>query len=262
MPATNIKRLGQHWLEDHASLQAMIQAATVQVDDTVLEIGPGLGSLTQLLIDAGANVVAVELDTSLATQLRSRLSNPHDQLTVINQDIMHFNLGELKKGYKVVANIPYYLTSGLIRLLSEADDPPVKAVLLVQKEVAARVAARPGQMSILSVTTQMYFETTLAIVVSAKLFIPPPKVDSQILILTRYHRPLFGDQDPRQLFKLVKAGFSERRKKLRSSLSGGLQISNEQADKLLNRAGISSSLRAQNLSLDDWLSLLKIWQQF
>jgi 16S rRNA (adenine1518-N6/adenine1519-N6)-dimethyltransferase len=251
------KQLGQHWLSDKLVLNSIVDSADIKPGETVLEIGPGLGTLTQVLINRFADVTAIELDESLASQLESRVIDKDSKLTIKTGDIMRFNLSELPKDYKIVANIPYYLTSGLIRLLGEAANPPSLAVLLVQKEVAERVCARPGAMSILSVTTQMYFEVALGMVVPAKMFTPPPKVDSQVIILKKRDLALFGDQDPKALFKVVKAGFSERRKKLRSSLSGGLQITKGQADLLLKLADISGDLRAQNLSLDDWLTIAK-----
>ncbi len=248
------KQLGQHWLHDEASLQAMASAANVQPGDYVVEIGPGLGTLTQVLLNAGAQVHAIEFDHELAQSLPARLYDS-EQFTLTEADIMQFDFTMLPKDYKVVANIPYYLTSGLIRILSESTNSPLEAALLVQKEVAERVCAKPGDMSVLSVTTQMYFETFTDMIVPAALFTPPPKVDSQILRLIRRTQPYFGTRDSKQLFRLVKAGFSERRKKLRSSLSGGLQMSKDDTDGLLTKAGIDKDLRAQNLSLDEWLHL-------
>lgn len=249
------KNLGQHWLHDEASLVAMVNAADVASTDYVLEVGPGLGTLTQFLLDAGATVHAIEFDYELAKTLRKRLSYADDQLLITEADIMHFNFNDLPVGYKIVANIPYYLTSGLLRILAESANPPVKAALLVQKEVAERVCAQPGQTSLLSISCQMYFECSLGMLVPAALFTPPPKVDSQILILKRRPEPYFGKTDPKILFRVVKAGFSERRKKLRSSLSGGLGISKDKIDEFLEKAEISGDLRAQNLTLDNWVTL-------
>jgi 16S rRNA (adenine1518-N6/adenine1519-N6)-dimethyltransferase len=238
----------------------MLTNADVVAEDYVVEIGPGLGTLTQHLLDAGATVRAIEFDVLLAATLEHRLKFDKSKLIVTQADIMQFNFSDVPVGYKVVANIPYYLTSGLLRLLSEEENPPVVASLLVQKEVAERVCAEPGATSLLSITTQLFFETSLGPVVGAKLFTPPPKVDSQILVLKRRPKPLFGDLDEKLLFRVVKAGFSERRKKLRSSLSGGLGIPKDQADGLLAKAQINGDLRAQNLSLDDWIVLAKAWQ--
>ena len=253
------KSLGQHWLYDEPSLLAMVAAADVKSYDYVVEVGPGLGTLTQFLLDTGATVHAIEFDKDLAKTLRKRLNAPDGQLFITEADIMRFNFGELPTNYKIVANIPYYLTSGLLRLLSEAANPPSQAALLVQKEVAERVCAKPGQTSLLSISTQMYFECSLGNIVPANLFTPPPKIDSQILILKRRVVPYFGDVDPKVLFRVVKAGFSERRKKLRSSLSGGLGIAKDKIDSFLQTAEISGDLRAQNLTLDNWVTLTKAY---
>jgi 16S rRNA (adenine1518-N6/adenine1519-N6)-dimethyltransferase len=156
----------------------------------------------------------------------------------------------------VVANIPYYLTSNLIRVLSESINPPAEVALLVQKEVAERVAAKPGDMSVLSVTAQFYWEVTLGQVVPARLFTPPPKVDSQILILKRRPKPLF-EVDTKGLFRLVKAGFNNRRKTLLNSLSGGLQKPKDEISTMLESAGIKPTARPQELSLEQWYELYK-----
>jgi 16S rRNA (adenine1518-N6/adenine1519-N6)-dimethyltransferase len=210
------KSLGQHWLYDEAALQAMCRAAGVTPGDTVLEIGPGTGTLTAQLLQAGASVEAVELDQDRLAGLRAQFAGQPFRLH--QQSILKFDLTTLPPGYKVVANIPYYLTSNLVRLLSETPNPPQTAVLLVQKEVAERVAAAPGAMSLLSVTAQYYWEVSLDMMVPARLFTPPPKVDSQILVLHRRQAPLFTDIDTKQLFWLVKAGYSSRRKTLHNSL--------------------------------------------
>jgi len=250
------KSLGQHWLTDYTSLQAMLDASQVQPTDTILEVGPGLGSLTELLVHAADNVVAVEFDSDLARGLPARV--PEDNLRVVNQDILRFDLTSLPPDYKVVANIPYYLTSKLVRVLSESPNPPLVATLLVQKEVAERLAAKPGNLSILGVTAQYYFEVSLSIVVKAELFTPPPKVDSQIVVLRRRTAPLFAAGEPfdvKAFFRVVKAGFGARRKTLLNSLSGGLHLSKPEAAELLTRAGIDPGLRAQNLSLEQWHSV-------
>lgn len=255
------KSLGQHWLKDSQALEAIAEAAEIKKTDTVLEIGPGQGSLTALLVRKAQKVIAVELDSNLAknlsqhTSIISKEAPWKGELEVVEEDILKFDLAQLPAVYKVVANIPYYLTSNLLRVLSESTNPPRMMVLLVQKEVAERICARPGQMSLLAVSIQLYYDAGLGLVIPAKLFEPPPKVDSQVVILRRHVKPLFHDLDTQKFFKLVKAGFSERRKKLRSSLSGGLNISKEEADKLLQKAGISSSSRAQELSLEQWHNL-------
>lgn len=251
------KSLGQHWLTDAESLKAMLEAAEVTSSDTVLEIGPGLGSLTKFLTEQAKEVIAVEFDETLADALPGQLDAIN--LTVVQQDILKFDLTTLPPDYKVVANIPYYLTSHLIRLLSETPNPPSVAVLLVQKEVAERVAASPGDMSILSVTSQYYWQVSTGQVVHAKLFTPPPKVDSQILIMNRRKSPLFTGVDSKAFFRIVKAGFSSRRKTLLNSLAGGLQQSKETVSEYLAKTCINPTSRPQELSLEDWY---KIYNQF
>jgi len=243
------KSLGQHWLHNAEALAAVADAADIGAEDVVLEVGPGLGTLTEVLTSRAHQVIAVELDEKLAADLeKSAAAN----LLIVKDDILKFDLSGLPADYKVVANIPYYLTSNLLRVLSESVNPPAAMSLLVQKEVAERIAAKPGQMSLLSVSVQMYYKPELARVVEAELFTPPPKVDSQIIALTRYDNPLLEGIDIKLFFRVVKAGFSERRKKLRSSLAAGLQIEKAGADEILSAAGVDGDKRAQELSLEDW----------
>lgn len=245
------KSLGQHWLFDKTSLKHIVGSAEIQKGDVVLEIGPGLGTLTHELLDSGAKVIAVEFDKSLAGELQDRFSAKDFELRLEN--ILTFDFGSLPKDYKIVANIPYYLTSHLLRIICETTNKPSRAVLLVQKEVAERVSASPGEMSILAISVQTYACVTLGEIVAAKLFSPPPKVDSRVLILDFYGNPLVGDID--KFFRVVKAGFSQARKKLRSSLAGGLHITPQEADELLQSAGIDPSRRAQTLSIEEWQKL-------
>jgi len=247
------KSLGQHWLRDADSLQAMCSSAEIESQDNVLEIGPGLGTLTKLLVEQSSSVTAVEFDRDLANTLPSRLQASN--LEVVNEDILQFDLSKMPADYKLVANIPYYLTSNLIRKISESTNPPLVAVLLIQKEVAQRVVAEPGDMSLLSVTAQFYWQTSLGRKVPAELFDPAPKVDSQILILKKRTKLLFDDVDPKDLFRVVKAGFSQRRKTLLNSLSAGLQIDKKIATQVLEDAGIATNRRPQTLSLDDWRNI-------
>ncbi len=249
------KSLGQHWLYDEDSLNAMISAGEVSADDTVVEVGPGLGTLTKKLCEKVSKVIAVELDDLLVAQLPDRVKAKN--LEVVHQSILDYDTSNLPKGYKVIANIPYYLTSNLIRIMLESPNPPSVMVLLIQKEVAERIVSKPGAMSILSVSVQFYGDAELKELVPAKLFTPPPKVDSQIIQIKLRHKPLFEDVDTEKFFKIVKAGFSEKRKKLRSSLSGGLQITKVEADEILKNAKISPNTRAQELSLADWRKIYK-----
>jgi 16S rRNA (adenine1518-N6/adenine1519-N6)-dimethyltransferase len=247
------KSLGQHWLHDETSLLAICDAARLQEDDTVLEVGPGLGTLTHLLVEGSQRVVAVEFDEKLAHELPVRVKA--NNLEVISEDILRFDFSRLPAGYKVVANIPYYLTSNLIRVLSETSNSPTMAVLLLQKEVAQRVAAKPGDMSLLSVTAQYYWQVTLDREVPAHLFTPSPKVDSQILIMEHRPKMLFDDVDSKTLFRLVKAGFAQRRKTLLNSLSAGLSLGRDQVQAMCSAASIDPKRRAQTLSLEEWRSL-------
>ena len=256
LPHTN-KSLGQHWLADQAALEAMLDAADIDEHDVVLEIGPGPGALTELLVERAGQVVAVEFDRELARQLPRRVSAPN--LTVHQIDILQFDLTQLPPDYTVCANIPYYLTSKLLRTLSESTNPPSVVALLVQKEVAERIAASPGDMSLLSVSVQWYFRAELREVVPAASFIPAPKVDSQIIKLTRRVKPLFADVDIKVFFQLVKAGYSARRKTLHNSLSGGLRLSKDEVSDLLEHAGLSKIARPQELSLEDWHALYQAY---
>jgi 16S rRNA (adenine1518-N6/adenine1519-N6)-dimethyltransferase len=257
MNASPKKSLGQHWLHDIDSLQAMADAAHIGPDDTVLEIGPGLGTLTAELSRRAKQVIAVEFDPDLAAGLADRV--PAANLHVIHQDILQFDLTGLPRDYKVSANLPYYITSKIVRLLLESPNPPLETSLLVQKEVAERMAATPGDMSILGVAVQYYAEAILGPVVPAELFTPPPKVDSQIISLKRRAAPLFPDIDTPDYFRMVRAGFSEKRKTLRNSLSGGLRIEKVEVEKLLEAATVDPKARAEQLGLEDWYRLAKAY---
>lgn len=248
------KSLGQHWLTDRSILAAIADEAEITSGDTVLEIGPGLGTLTSELLRRADNVVAVEFDADLARKLPGQF--PGKNLVVKHEDILDFDFSTLPTGYKVVANVPYYITSKIVQKLSEAINPPSTAVLLVQKEVAERIAADPGSMSMLSVSAQVFFEASTGIEVPRRYFTPPPEVDSQTVVLRRRAEPLVSQTQQDEFFRLVRAGFSERRKKLRSSLAGGLGRPKTEIDNLLERSGISSEARAQELSIARWLQLL------
>jgi 16S rRNA (adenine1518-N6/adenine1519-N6)-dimethyltransferase len=247
------KSLGQHWLHDQASLEAMCEAAQLTPTDTVLEIGPGLGTLTKLLVAKSKQVVAVELDKILAANLPITVRAAN--LQVVEEDILAFDFTSLPAGYKVVANIPYYLTSNLLRTLSDTLNPPAQVALLVQKEVAQRVAAAPGDMSLLSVAVQFFWEVELGQVVPAELFTPPPKVDSQILMLKRREPLLFPDIDIKPFFRMVRAGFAQRRKTLLNTLSSGLQLDREAVTTICKSVDIDPGRRPQTLSLDEWHNL-------
>ena len=236
----------------------MVKSAHLSAKDTVLEIGPGLGTLTSVLCQAAGQVIAVEFDGDLAAGLPNRV--PASNLHIITQDILRFDFSRLPSDYKIVANIPYYLTSNLVRVISETPNPPSLAVLLVQKEVAERVAAAPGDMSVLSVTAQFFWEVSLGRIVPARLFTPPPKVDSQVLILKRRPTPLFETVNSQRFFRLIKSGFAQRRKTLLNSLSGGLRLDRDTVQSRCLQADIDPGRRAQSLSLEEWQRLYSAFE--
>jgi 16S rRNA (adenine1518-N6/adenine1519-N6)-dimethyltransferase len=250
------KSLGQHWLKDRTVLASIADEAGITSADTVLEIGPGLGTLTSELLSRAKNVVAIELDEDLARKLPGQF--PGKSLEVINQDVLTYDLSQLPSGYVVVANVPYYITSKIVQMLLGAQNRPRTIVLLVQKEVAERLAAKAGEMSILAVSAQIFAEVSLGDVVPAEYFTPPPKVDSQVVILQVRHDSLLEDVNERDFFRVVRAGFSAKRKKLRSSLAGGLGLSKDDALRLLEEAAIDPDMRAEALEIDQWVRLAKI----
>ena len=249
------KELGQHWLKDRDILAAIADDAELMPEDTVLEIGPGLGTLTSELLRRAGRVVAVEFDPDLARKLPGQF--PGKNLQVVHEDILQFDLGSLPAGYKVVANVPYYITSKIIEKLMTAKNKPSLVVILVQKEVAERVAAGPGDMSILAISAQVFAKARLGVEVPREYFTPPPKVDSQVVILETLAAPLVAPEDKKAFFRVVKAGFSAKRKKLRSSISAGLAISKPAAEELLRHANINPDDRAEDLSIEDWLRLAR-----
>jgi 16S rRNA (adenine1518-N6/adenine1519-N6)-dimethyltransferase len=250
------KSLGQHWLRDRDVLAHIAECAQLELADTVLEIGPGLGTLTSELLRQSQKVIAVEFDEDLARKLPGQF--PGKNLEVVQSDILSFDLSSLPKDYKVVANVPYYITSKIVQLLMTAKNKPAVAVLLVQKEVAERLAAQPGDMSILAISAQLFADVTLGDVVPAELFTPPPKVDSQVVILRTRTISLLENVDEADFFRTVKAGFSAKRKKLRSSIAGGLAVSKDESERLLAAAEISSDGRAESLAIEDWIRLTKV----
>ncbi len=248
------KGLGQHFLVDRQSLEAVMSGGALTPDDTVLEIGPGLGVMTEQLAKRVKQVVAVEADAVLASLLRN---NQASNVEVINEDIMRFNLTELPSQYKVIANIPYYLTSSIIRLLMESINKPSIVSILIQKEVAQRIIAAPGKMSVLALSVQYYGSPSLLETVERHKFWPAPKVDSAILRIVLHKQPVFK-ADRSMLFRLIKAGFGEKRKMLKTSLAGGLNIEQSLSIKLITGAHLDLSARAQELHLDDWGRLYNV----
>jgi 16S rRNA (adenine1518-N6/adenine1519-N6)-dimethyltransferase len=250
------KSLGQNFLQDSSALEKIARAAEIQAEDSVLEIGPGLGSLTRYLALAAKEVVALELDSNLVPPLRAVLK-PYPNVRVVQGDILKTDVSELihKKDYLVAANIPYYITSAIMRHLLESEPKPRRIVLTIQKEVAERVCAAPGDLSLLALSVQVYGKPSIASVIPASAFHPAPKVDSAILRVDIYPEPLIPRETLAAFFKLTKAGFSQKRKTLRNSLSSGLHIKPQEAEALLKSAGIDPMRRAETLSIEEWKGL-------
>jgi 16S rRNA (adenine1518-N6/adenine1519-N6)-dimethyltransferase len=255
------KGLGQNWLVDEAALAHIADAADLTPQDTVLEIGPGLGSLTRHLAERAGRVVAVELDADLVPPLR-RVLMDYTNVTIVQGDILQFDPATLfSPGYKVAANLPYYITSAVIRHLLEASLRPALIVLTVQLEVAHRITARPGNMSLLAVSVQFYGKPTLVTRITAGSFYPAPQVDSAVVRIEPYAQPAVDVTDRDQFFAVVKAGFSQKRKQLHNALSAGLARPQAEAADALARAGLDGRRRAETLSLAEWAALALAFAQ-
>jgi len=252
------KRLGQNFLVDGQALARVVAAAEITTDDEVLEIGPGLGGLTRLLAHEARRVVAVELDEALLPPLREALDGL-DNVEVIPGDILAVDPGELfqESGFLVVANIPYYITSAVIRHLLSASRRPSQLVLTVQKEVAERICAGAGAMSLLALSVQVYGAPRRVAAIPAGAFYPSPKVDSAVVRVDLYDEPAIPEQRLERFFRLAKAGFSQKRKTLRNALSAGMAWTKEHAQAVLRDAGIDPQRRAQTLSLEEWGRLVE-----
>ncbi|GAA5343312.1 MAG: 16S rRNA (adenine(1518)-N(6)/adenine(1519)-N(6)) -dimethyltransferase RsmA [Anaerolineaceae bacterium] len=256
------KSLGQNFLVDPNGLNKVLQAAQLNPEDTVLEIGAGLGSLTYLLAQQAKYVVAVELDKRLIPPLTEVLAG-FDNITIKQGDMLELSPDALLGAahYVVVANIPYYITSALIRHLLEADHKPTRMVLTVQQEVAERILARDGKMSLLALSVQVYGKPELKARIPAGCFYPPPEVDSAVLSIELYEEPLFPSESLDLFFKLAHAGFAQKRKTLRNTLATGMNESPAWAEKLLTAAGIDPQRRAETLSMQEWKKLVEAYQQ-
>jgi 16S rRNA (adenine1518-N6/adenine1519-N6)-dimethyltransferase len=259
------KSLGQNFLFDPVTLDRIVAAGEVTATDVVLEIGPGAGSLTRCLAESAKEVIAVELDDRLIPILQYTLAD-HPNATIIHGDILNVKTSEVFKTsevsthdvstsgvYKVIANIPYYLTSAIIRHLLESKTKPSLIVLTIQREVAERLCAKPPEMSVLAVSVQVYGEPRIVGVIPASAFYPKPDVDSAIVRIDLFSDSPFADSDATdQFFSIVKAGFSQKRKKLKNALASGLKMKMEEVEEMLNKAGIDSNRRAETLSVEEW----------
>lgn len=275
------KSLGQNWLTDESYLDRIVAAAELTASDTVLEIGPGLGNLTRRVAAQAGRVIAVELDVRLIEPLRQQFAQ-QPQVEIVHGDILDFDPADLAQNaeygmrnaesgtdtphsafriphYKVVANLPYYIASAVLRHLLEANPPPTLAVVMVQKEVAERICAAPGEMSLLAVSVQFYARPRLVQQVPAAAFYPRPKVDSAVVRLDLIPPPNRAAVEPAKFFTLVRAGFSQKRKQLRNTVSNSLGMRKEAADELLTQAHIDPTRRAETLALGEWEQLYQAW---
>jgi len=257
------KSLGQHFLVDRRVLRRIISAAQLKPEDAVIEVGPGLGVLTRELARRVRKVVAVEADGRLASALRETMAGA-DNVSIIEADILQAAPGWLLSfagvegsppGYKVVANIPYYITSPILRHFLEASPRPSSVVVMVQREVGEAITAKPGKMSTLAIGVQFYGRPVLVGRVPARSFYPAPKVESAILRIEPYEEPPVKVSGSSVFFAAVRAGFSAPRKQLRNSLAQGLGIDTQESARMLEKATIDYRRRAETLTLEEWARL-------
>ena len=249
---------GQNFLINEKIYDEIVEAAEINSDDTVLEVGPGLGFLTAKLAKVAKQVVAVELDDKLANFLQIGLdSQDVENVTIMNQDVLKFNPTDLPKNYKVVANLPYNITSIFLRTFLNQKNRPQSLVLMLQKEVAERLIAKPGEMSMLALSVQFFGDVEIVREVKAGNFWPEPKIDSAIirLIIKEHNRGDINFAEEKDFFRLAKFGFSAKRKMLKNNIASGLKISNSDAEKLLMGVGLDKQIRAQDLGVANWQKL-------
>jgi 16S rRNA (adenine1518-N6/adenine1519-N6)-dimethyltransferase len=257
------KNLGQNFLQDPNILEKIVNLAGIGSDDTVLEIGPGLGSLTRHIAARAKEVVAVEIDKHIIPALKVSLSG-YANATVFEGDMLQVSPADIINAneYTVVANIPYYITSALLRHLLENKPRPQRIVLTIQKEVAKRICVPEGKkMSLLALSVQVYGKPTIVAQIPAGAFYPPPKVDSAVIRIDLYEKPRIPNPLLDDFFLLAKAGFSQKRKTLRNALAGGLRLSKEEIEMLLSAVEINPTRRAETLNLTEWGKLSEEWVQ-
>lgn len=253
---------GQNFLIVEEYYDRIIEAAELNKKDRVLEVGPGLGFLTAKLAQHAGQVTAVELDDKLANLLKTAISSQKTaNVQVMNGNVLDLKI-EGKEKYKIVANLPYNITSAFLRkFLSRTSSKPELMVLMLQKEVAERICAKPGEMSLLAVSIQAYATAEIIDFVPAKAFYPAPEVESAVIRIKTQESKI-KDVDEKAFFQLVRIGFSAKRKKLANNLSAGFRIAQKEATDWLERAGFDISLRAQELSVTDWVKLLGLKPKF
>jgi len=256
-------KLGQNFLRNTTVLEKIIKTSDLKDDDFVIEIGPGEGVLTEELSKYANKVIAIELDDNLIPLLEKKFADKKN-VEIIHDDILKINLSELIAGYKLqttnyklIANIPYYITSPIIRLFLEQTIQPKEIILLIQKEVAERIAAKAGQMSILAVSVQYYGSAEIMFEVDKNSFFPVPKVDSAVIKIIPQKK--FNKETDKKFFRIVKAGFSAKRKTLLNNLASSLQLDKNAVSAKIETAGISPTVRAQELSIENWKKLVKLF---
>jgi len=256
------KSLGQNFLVDPNGLDKVMLAAGVGPKDTVLEIGAGLGSLTVLLAQAARRVVALEIDRGLFPPL-TKVTSAYKNVRIVEGDVLKLPLEELVpgEGYLVVANIPYYISSAIIRRLLEAETRPTRMVLTVQQEVAERICAKDGKQSLLALSVQVFGAPKIEARIPSGCFFPAPDVDSAVLSIALYPQPLIALDALDDFFRLAHAGFSQKRKTLRNALSAGLGLPASETEKLLATAEIDPQRRAETLSITEWGQLTAAWKK-
>jgi len=252
-------RLGQNFLIDSGALTKVIAAAGFTGDEVVLEVGAGLGALTRQLAREVRQVIAVEFDRRLIPVLEQMVENLRN-VQLIAGDILSLDLEKLisEQPYRVVANIPYNITSVLIRRLMESPRPAERVVLTVQREVAERIIAKPGAMNLLAISVQLYGEPYVVARIPARAFYPKPKVDSAVLRVDVHPEPKVSRVLIPQLFRLARAGFGQKRKQLHNALAGRLNVAPAQIEVWLEEAAIRPQSRAQELSLEEWACLAQV----
>ena len=249
------KQFGQNFLFDQNSVKKMIEAAQIGPDDIAVEVGPGVGNLTQELAKDAKEVIAIENDRSMLAILND-LFGGTPNVKIIDADILKFDENLLPKDYKVVANLPFYLAAPAIRKFLESPNPPRSLALIVQKEVAQRIAAQPPQMSLLAVSVQFYAQAKIISYIKKDGFWPSPKVDSAIIDIV-LRKVIYDKQFVEIFFKVVRAGFSHPRKQLANNLSTELGMDRGQAEKLLEQNGIKPTARAETLTVEAWNNLAR-----
>jgi 16S rRNA (adenine1518-N6/adenine1519-N6)-dimethyltransferase len=248
-------------LDDQVVLREIVQAAEISAGDFILEIGPGLGSLTRFLATNAHRVVGVEVDAALAAICRTELKELAN-VKIIHGDALEIAPAQLglPQGYLVVANIPYYITSPILRHLLEAEPRPRRIVLTVQKEVAARVCSKPPEMSLLAVSVQVHGAARLVSEIPARAFHPRPRVDSAILRIDCFDQPRVGPAALDEFFRTVKAGFLQPRKMLRNSMAAGLHLPPADVETLLRGAGLDARRRAETLTIEEWIQVTDMFR--